>query len=561
MRIRAFIFAAVAVITSAPSVHAQTIEEMARKLERMEGELENVRSDQAELRVSNDRLRDENLELRERLDASPVMATPLEQRINSLIDSPIEGTVVNSVADPITISGHFRFRFGFMNDRDFGADYGLADDEDDRGTYVDARMNLAFDFAFDEDVSARFELMAVGLFDNGNIDGAKSTGSGDNGDFGEVELYQGYVVLNEMFGRKEMGMRIGRGEIALGREFQFGNNDFYGGRSFDALLWWWATDDWSLTSVFAKLDTNNTFLRANHPYPAAGFGNGFDDDEAIALWFTLNSIENHVLDVYYFYWNGERGLTVGSLGNLVGAGFEVDAHVFGARIGGLYDNVAAGLDWNLEAAYQTGGLSGADVLGAGLNGDRVDVDGLAVEAEIGITFDEDDLLRLFVRFLFAEGPELSIDGSGNVSGDSGYVPLYPERHSHGKRDDHRAIRARYGLMDIIPMTNVLTVQAGITFNPADDWTLGATGLYAWRDESVTTTDGRSEDGIGFELDLFAEHRVSEQTTVGGGFGIFFPDEGAPLAPSPAVSPVLGAHAGDREDEPAYLFYLQARVDF
>lgn len=561
MGFRAFVFGVLVAALSAASVHAQSLDEMSRKLDAMQGELDRVRADQDSLRSANEDLRRENVELRGRLSESPLVLTPLEEQINALIEAPLVGTVVESDANPITISGHFRFRFGFTNNRDFGADFATASMEDDKGTFVDARMNLAFEFAFDEHVSARFEMMASGLFDNGNVDNRNSTGAtGDVGDFGEIELYQGYVLIDKMFGLDQMGARIGRGEIALGRELHFGNNDFFGGQSFDALLWWWAEENWSLTTVFAKLDTNNTFLRSNHPYPGAGFGNGFDDDEAFAAWFTLKSIPDHVLDVYYFYWNGERGLTVGTLGNLVGAGFEVDAHVFGARIGGTFD-VAAGLDWNLEAAYEFGGLSGPDVLGAGLNGDNVDVDGFVVEAEVGLTLNESNLFRLFMRFYFAEGAELSVDGAGNVSGDSGHVPLYPERHSHGSATDHTAMRARAGLLDIIPLTNVLTVQAGFTFNPAEDWTLGATVLYAWHDEDVITTDGTSDDGIGLEIDLFAEHRVSAQTTIGGGFGIFLPSDGAPLAPSPAASPVLEAFAGDNEDSPAYLFYLQARVDF
>ena len=340
------------------------------------------------------------------------------------------GTTVNSVANPITLTGAFRFRAGFTSNRDFGvnADGFGNDDDDDTGTYVDARVNVAFDFALSKNVTARLDVIGADLFENNEA-------SHDAGGFDDLDIYEAYVILDKLLGHDEIGARIGRQEIVLGNELFFGNNSFFGGETFDAAIAWWAQEEFSLHFVWAKFTLNETYNASNHPYPAYLSGRGFDDDEAYALYFTLNTIENHVLDLYYYFWNGNNfagGLT-GTLGNAIPG--DTFAHVFGFRLAAKDLPVADGLDYNFELAYETGDI---DSLG-------VEVEGLIIEATLGITFDAESKFRVYGSFIFAEGPD----------GDSGFVPLFTDRHNQVNWDDHTAFRARWGLMDIIPMTNVL----------------------------------------------------------------------------------------------------------
>ncbi|HGY92137.1 MAG TPA: hypothetical protein ENK43_13285 [Planctomycetes bacterium] len=507
------------------TLRAQDVQRLQQEVEKLRRELRDIHRRQTALEIRNRQLEQSNARLEERVEETELSAAgDLETRINSLIGDSglVDGTTVESVANPIKISGESRVRAGWTDGRSFGS----AGDDD--GTFVDARFNLAFDFTFSEDVTTHFELIANGLFDNGSTD--HNTGNLD-----EVDLYQGWILFSNIFDRKEIGARIGRQEIVLGNEFQFGNNDFFGGETFDSTLIWWNDDNFRLIFVWAKLGTTNSFNASNHPYNTAG--TAFDDDEAYVLYFTLKSIKNHELDLYYAYWNGHMGTTTGTLGNFVGAGFRIYAHLFGARLGGLFPDVAEGLDYNLEVAYETGNLSGTSI----------DVEGFTAEATVGLTFNDDNLFRLYAMFLFAEG----FDGN-----DSGYVPLFPERHSQINWDDHTARIARWGLTDIMPMINVLAVQAGFTFRPRNDWILGLTGIYAWHDENVTTIDGTSADNIGFEVDLFAEHKLSDQATIGFGLGLFFPDDGAPLGNGSIGDAFVG-----NDDDLAVLFYLQTRVVF
>lgn len=509
----------------------------AQQDDNLRDEVNQLKNDLKRVMSQNQQILSENADLRSRVDG--VEDNTLEERINALAESLdyAAGTTVNSVANPITISGEFRVRSGWTFDRDFGTDFANSEDEDDNGSFHDARFRVAFDFDFSRDVTTHFSLQSNGLFDNAD------TPAGGNG-LSEIDLYEGWILVRNIFGRKELSNKTGRMEIVLGNEFIFGNNDFFSGETHDGTHWMWSSDNFDLHFIFTKMAITENLNTRDHPYASVGSFRGFDDDEMYALYFTLKTIENHVLDLFWVYLNGNNGTSLGTLGNGLNDPANGDNvkgtantnefyyHTFGLRLAGTFD-VAAGMDYNINFAYQTG-----DVNVAG--GANLDVDAFAVEAELGLTFNADNHFRVYVRFLYAEGA----DGD-----DLGFIHLFPERHAQANRDDHTAIRARYGIMDIIPMDNVMSLQAGLTFDPATDWTVGLVGLWATTDEDVAAN---TDEDIGFEIDLFAEYRYSAETTFSAGIGFFFADESAPYKG--------GGFAGDNDDV-AVLFYLQSRVVF
>ena len=509
----------------------------AAQQDNLRDEVNQLKKDLRRVMSQNQQILSENAELRNRVDG--VEDNTLEARINALAESLdyAAGTTVNSVANPITVSGEFRVRSGWTFDRDFGTNFASSEDEDDNGSYQDARFRVAFDFDFTRDVTTHFSMEANGLFDNNDTpDGG--------GDLSQIDLYEGWILVRNIFGRKELSAKSGRQEIVLGNEFIFGNNDFFSGETHDGTHWLWSSDNFDLHFIFAKMNISETLNTRDHPYPSVGSFRGFDDDELYSLYFTLKTIKNHVLDLFWVYLNGNNGFSAGTLGNGladpangdsvkgIGSGNEFYYHTFGLRLAGTFD-VAAGMDYNINFAYQTGNVNVS-------GGSNLDVDAFAVEAELGITFNANNNFRIYVRFLFSEGAD---------SDDLGFIHLFPERHAQANRDDHTAYRARYGIMDIIPMDNVLTVQLGLTFDPATDWTVGLTGLWATTDEDV---NGPGDDDIGFEIDLFAEYRYSDETTFSAGIGFFFADESAPYK---------GGGYALNNDDVSVLFYLQSRVVF
>ena len=517
------LFALLAAMIIIPTGFGQTQEDLLRRLEALDQRLKAVESENAQLKT----------QLVENDDAV------LESQVNALLERYAAGTTVNSTANPITMTGEFRFRTTWTlgdpaNNSPGGPLLGIGGGELDEldGSYVDSRVRLGFLYEFTRDVSAFAELQAhwaFGDFSSPSMGNDPSPLASPYGFYhGEstldMELYQGWIEVRNIFDRPEFSNKTGRQEIVLGNQFQFGNADWYNGWTFDASRWDWDDESFRITGIIARLATADRDLNQTPSYLST-----HDSDDLYAIYFTLKSIENVELDLYWIYIDGHfPGLpSNGALGNNVGGGL-VGAnaywHTIGARLGGNFD-VAEGLDWNVEGAYQFGNINGGGTVN--------DVDGWTVEAEVGITFNKDNMFRLFARFLFAQGGD---------NKDSGYIPLFPNRHSN------TGFRARYGLFDLMPMTNVLSLQGGLTFNPDPDWTLGATVVWATADDDNPLIAASNGDDYGWEIDVFGEYRYSEQLTVGVGAAFLFPDDEGELT-------------WGLDDDMHLLVYLQARLVF
>jgi hypothetical protein len=504
---------ALAMVGVVPTTFAQTQEDVIQELKALKDRVASLEKENTQLMGAVAGQADQELEL----------------QINALTDRLVAGTTVKSAANPVSLSGEFRFR----NVWSFGDN---ANGSEHDGSWNDALVRLGFEYEFTRDVTAFAELQSRWAFGDGSSTDALAGFAGGGGGFGafdngtntQVRMHQAWLEVRNLFGRPEFKTRTGRQEIVLGNQFQFGNADWYSGWSFDGTRWDWDSESFSLTGMILKLTTADGDFNQ-----VSSFFNSHDDDELYALYFTLKTIKNHELDLYWIYINGHgssgspttAGTSFGSLLNPVG-GFGDTAyyHTVGGRIGGVFPDIAAGLDWNAEFAYQFGD---ANVPGTA----AIDIDAFAVEAELGLTFNKESMFRVFVRFLWAEGPE---------NNELPYIPLFPNRHSNS------GFRARYGVHDLIPMTNVISVQGGLHFDPAENWTLGATFLWAAEDEDPALA-GRDDD-YGIEIDVWAEYRYSEHLVFNVGVAFVFPDNG--LEDYWAI-----------DDDLQFLGYIQARLLF
>ena len=393
----------------APLATAQSDDDLRREVDQLKRDLQKVMH-------QNDRIARENAELRGEIETIQTDESGLEERINALSESLefARASDVDSVANPIRIIGEFRTRFGATFDRDFGRNQNPSRGEDDDGFYTDARFRVGFEFDFDKDVTTHFSLQANGLYDNGDTPAS-------NGGLGDVDLYEGWILIRNLFGRKELSAKTGRQEIVLGNELHFGNNDFFSGETFDGTHWLWSSENFDLHFFAAKLGLSNTanFNTRDHPFNTVGAGDGYDDDAVYGLYFTLKSIQDHVIDIYAFYFDGQAGNTTGTLGNPLGSpsngdafkgGLGEDFEIFtvGLRLDGIF-NVAAGLDYNIEFAYQFGDIND----GVPATQD-IDVEGFVLEVEIGITFSANNNFRLFTRFYWAEGADGDDTETGRI---------------------------------------------------------------------------------------------------------------------------------------------------
>jgi hypothetical protein len=449
----------------------------------------------------------------------------LETEINRLNERMAAGTNLRSCASQIRLGGEFRYRAAYMDatlqQPLVATPTGKGPDFDDNATgyWGDMRTRINFQYDFGSDVTAFAELQAHEAF------GEDATGPinelDGNDPVGDVQMYQSWIEMRNLFGGcggRGVSARIGRQEIVLGNQFQFGNADWYNGVVHDGIRVDWGSNCFGLTLIASKLTSTDGDFNQVWSY-----GLTHDDDELYAAYLTIKSIRALQVDAYWIYVNGHGGGAHNSGTQLNwDGGFLYPFNsayfsTFGLRLGGTF-RVGCGLDYNIEAAYQTG-TSGP-----------VDVEGISVEAELGWTFTRRNSFRIFARGLWAEGPD---------SDSTGYLTLYPNRHSN------KGFRARYGLADLIPMENVQTVQLGLHFDPACNWTLGVTGLYAQADNDFGFA---GDDAFGTELDIWAEYRHSANLTLGAGVAFVWPDD-------------FGTAVTGLSDDTQFIGYVQARLVF
>jgi len=501
---------------------AQNNEDLQRQLNELKASMQS----QAQAHAQDvQRLSAENAALKSQ--ASPQDAG-LETEINRLSERMAAGTNLRSCASQIKLGGEFRYRGYYVDGTNLPQTVGDGGQTfqggDFNGSYGDMRTRLNFQYDFGCDVTAFAELQAHGGFGDSSSGPFDDFDGTDNNATSEVGMYQSWLEFRNMFCRPELSARIGRQEVVLGNQFQFGNADWYNGVVHDGVRIDWKSNCWSLTLLAMKLDTID-----GDSNQLSSYFTPHDDDELYSAYFTLKSIKHVVLDLYWIYVNGHGNSAQNSGANDDGFngnnflynGNNAYFHTFGARLGGTM-NVACGLDWNVEGAFQTGN----DKFGT----TNIDVDNFTVEGELGLTFSKSSKFRVFARALFAEGPDNNSDG---------YLILYPNRHSNG------GFRARYGIADLIPMTNVFSVQAGLHFDPTCNWTIGVTGLWAETDQDFGA--GISSD-YGTELDIWAEYRWSQQITLGAGLAFVFPDDSGQI--------IWGV-----TDDTQFIGYFQTRLVF
>lgn len=503
---------------TATAAYAQSPEEMKRELDALKAQV----AEQSKL-LGAQTARISDLE---RTKTDDAREGDVEREVNRVSERMARATDIKSAATTIIFSGEYRFRQYL----EFGD--GAAGNERD-GMWNSSKIRIGMLYEFAKDVSAYVDIQSTFSFGH-NGHSSSDPSSFDPGE--PLHVCQAWVKTSNLLGASELSSKVGRQSVTLGNQFQFGNADWYNGYFFDGGRADWNAESWSFTGMMLR--TSTTGVNDGNQSPAystpgnTANGDGHDHDDYYVGYFTLKSIKNHELDLYWIYANWHQGATLNSLGQTPGSfgagGPATPAyfHTFGARIGGDVD-VAAGLDWNLEAAYQTGSL---DAVGADF-----DIENLAVEGELGVMFNKDNRIRAWIRGLYAEGPD---------AGETGYIPLAPNRHSNTAD-----FRARYGQMDVFPMNDVFALTGGVHFDPAKDWTLGLTGVWGQRESDSV---GNTDDAYGFEIDLWAEYRYSEQMTFSGGVSFLFPDD-------QLDGTVAGPATFDGDTQ--VLFWAQARLFF
>lgn len=326
------------------------------------------------------------------------------------------GSMAFAELQEVTIDGSIRIRGNSYDDDSFDANF------------VEQRTRIGVNADFTDDVRVHIEIDDYGFFgtDLRDVTGGDSGFGG--GGAGDVSLYQGYIEARDMWDTT-LQLRIGRQEISLGSEWLVGTNDTssaFSGLSFDAIRLDYATDNFTITGIWAKLaDTL-----------AGDFGD--DDTDLYALYGSYTGIEDITIDGYWMMVRAD------------GVSGDVDLHTIGARAGGNVSN----FDYEAELAFQFGDTGSTDF------------DGIGINAELGYTFDANYAPRIYIGFAWLGGPD---------DGDAGFNRLFSNwEYSQflGNTD----------------LSNVWLVRGGVSMSPTEDISLGLDLAYFQADEETAGSD-------------------------------------------------------------------------
>jgi len=411
------------------------------------------------------------------------------------------GSVAFAELQNVEIGGSLRIRGDYFNYDSIGD-----------SSFIEQRTRLNVKADFTQDVSAFIELESYDIwgedFRSVYLTGSDSRG-GDN-----VDLYQAYIEARNMWGTP-LTARVGRQEIALGNQFLVGVKDvssIFTGLSFDALRLTYANDVVSIDAIAAKLaETYNDF--------------GDGDVDFYALYGSYLGIEDVTLDAYWMFVRDDQGFLASVLD-----GTTVDLHTVGLRGAG----VIGGFDFELEAAYQFGNVDGVpSACPFGFGEADVDFGELAVNMEVGYTFDASWQPRVFARFAYLGGGDPDDSCWSND-----YTLPFNRLFSNVEYSE---------LIDQTALSNVFVYSLGLQALVTESLELKLVGTYFQADEEYFGVDS----DLGWEVGVYADYQYSEDLAIRAGYAHYFGGDG--LDAALIADNGLSFWPGNADDDYDYIF--------
>jgi len=277
-----------------------------------------------------------------------------------------------------------------------------------------------------------------------------------------IDLYQGYLLWED-FAVRGFDVQVGRQEIAYSNEWLLGNNDFYGGLSWDGARVSMKGDQGYFDLFAARLIKR---YKPEGPTKPLLFG----------MYSSYTFVEDSNID--FFALNTQDRMNPNDLGvkaDFVGE----DRYTLGTRFWGeFYPEV----DYSFQGAWQFGKTR--------LPSGRETISAYALEGELGRTWPEMMWSpRLAVRAARASGDD-SPD-SGNATA---FNPIYQDFH------------ARYGYADAVTFSNLIAYSLLGKINMSPGWTVGGEAhMFRFVDKPA----GFSGHHLANEFDVYVGWEVTE----------------------------------------------------
>ena len=369
----------------------------------------------------------------------------------------------------------------------------------DNLAFVEQRTRLNVRADFTDKVSAFIELDSYNNwgenFRSDYLTGVDGRGTGD------VSLYQGYIEASEMWGTG-LKVRIGRQEIKLGSGWLVGTNDknsLFVGLSFDGIRLTYATDQFSVDALWAKLAERS---------PLAEDG----DIDLYGIYASYLGIENVSLDAYWLF--------IRDAANYSGS---LDTHTVGLRGAGTVN----AFDFEGEVAYQW--LETGESAYYWLYRDHTVVsDALAANLEVGYTFDMSLSPRVYLGGAYFEGSD--DDRPFNRLFSNWEYSLLLD--TMGQMNNFWTARAGFSMMP----TETLKVSLGAAyFQMVEGWKEWVTDWFGPFPIGETI---KTRDDLGWEVGASVSYAYTKDLSFQGGYSHFF----------------TGNALGDNTDDLDYLYF-------
>jgi hypothetical protein len=394
-----------------------------------------------------------------------------------LIIAVTVATAVPAFADlqNVVVGGSIRVRANWFNYGDNGTGYRSKDDGQlaNDWAFVEQRTRLNVRADFTDAVSAFIELDDYEVWGGGSADrdfrSNYLTGVDSRAYTGDdVEVYQAYIEANEMWGTK-LKARIGRQEIKLGSGWLVGTNDknaYFRGLSFDGVRLTYATDQFSVEALWAKLYDQSPW------YSDA-------DIDLYGVYGSYLGIENVTLDAYWLFVRDAS------------AGASLDTHTVGLRGAGTM----GAFDFEAEAAYQWLDLDNAP-----------NSDAFAGNLEVGYTFDMDYTPRVFLGGAYFEGSK----------DDQPFDRLFSNWEYTMFDFGLLGGQTAYNDQSYANMNNFWTARGGFSIMPTESLKATLAGGYYQLVE-----DFGGKDDLGWEIDTSLSYAYTKDLSFEVGYAHFF----------------------------------------
>ncbi|MCI0569077.1 MAG: alginate export family protein [Acidobacteria bacterium] len=317
----------------------------------------------------------------------------------------------------------------------------------------------------------------------------QNTNSGQ--DFGnDVELYQGYIGLNEIAG-SQFSLILGRQEIVKGTEMLLGDNDFYNGVSHDAAMGTWQAKNFAL-DVWWSRPLQTPAAITSSP------GGTVPDHQSInfyGAWLNWNRYDNGVTWAAYIldYDDGlSTGLPDAVRSQFVTLGARTDREISGKN--GIY--------WNAEFAYQSGDYNNGPNLQ-----DTGSIKATGWEGTLGFNLYGSYDHKFQILYDVASGDDdFTNDDAENFN------PLFQDSHD------------RYGFTDIFVFSNLTVWGLGYHAIVSDTQSWGVDYFNQSLSEDIVGGPANGENALGQEIDGWWKMQYTANTQVMVGAAWFDPGD-------------------------------------